>query len=209
MPAPDDRLHADALRVLGSWAAPDEAQQRLRQAYLAHLNAHRDGMWRGCHPDHLTASALVVDADGDRVLLTLHRRLGRWLQTGGHCEPADESLRAAAHREATEESGITGLVVDPVPLRLDRHEVPCGPLRPAHHLDVQYLALAPVDARERIGPESSALGWFGPADLPGPTDDSVRALVAAAQQRLAQRRLAQPSSVSVQDSPAASETPSR
>jgi len=207
VPAPDDRLRADALRVLGSWAAPDEGQGRLRHAYLAHLIAHRDGLWRGCHPDHLTASALVVDAGGDRVLLTLHRRLGRWLQTGGHCEPADASLRAAAQREATEESGITGLVVDPVPLHLDRHQVPCGPLRPAHHLDVQYLALAPVGARERISPESSALGWFAPDHLPEPTDDRVRTLVAAARQRLERRRLAQPSSV--QDSPAASETPSR
>ena len=154
----------------------------------------------------------MVDSGGDRVLLTLHRRLGRWLQTGGHCEPGDTSLRAAAQREATEESGISGLVVDPVPLRLDRHRVPCGPLRPAHHLDVQYLALAPADAQERVGPESFALGWFGTSDLPEPTDDSVRALVAAAvrrlaQRRAAQRRLAQPSSV--QGSPAASETPSR
>jgi 8-oxo-dGTP pyrophosphatase MutT (NUDIX family) len=159
-------------------------------------------MWRSCHPDHLTASALVVDATGERVLLCLHRRLGRWLQTGGHCEPDDRTLRDVALREATEESGIAGLVVDPVPLRLDRHVVPCGPLRPAHHLDVQYLARAAAQAREQVSSESMALGWFEPGALPEPTDDSVRALVAAARLRLAQTS-------SVQGSPAASEIPSR
>ena len=199
MPAPD-RLHADATRVLATWEPADDGQERLRRAYLDHLAEHADGMWRRCRPDHLTASALVVDAAGERVLLTLHRRIGRWLQTGGHCEPADASLRAAAGREATEESGIAGLVVDEVPLRLDRHPVQCGG-GPAHHLDVQYLALAPSGAEERISAESAALEWFGGDDLPEPTDASVRALVAAARTRLGQSASGR--------SPAASETPSR
>lgn len=184
---PPHSLHDDAGRVLGAWSAPDARQERMRRVFVEHLAGHADGMWRGCHPDHLTASALVVDPAAARNLLTLHRRLGRWLQTGGHCERADASLVAAAHREATEESGICDLAVDPVPLRLDRHEVPCGPLRPAHHLDVQYLALARVGAQERISAESSALTWFSLDSLPDRTDDSVRALVTDARRRLAQR----------------------
>ena len=157
-------------------------------------------MWRTCSPDHLTASALVVDADGDRVLLTLHRRHRRWLQMGGHCEPGDATLQDASRREATEESGIAGLRLDPEPLRLDRHQVARGPRGAAHHLDVQYLAMAPRGARARISAESEALEWFPVDGLPDDTDDSVRALVAAALRRQAS---------SVQGSPAASETPSR
>ena len=42
------------------------------------------------------------------MLLTLHRKVGRWLQLGGHCEPADTTLAGAALREATEESGLPG-----------------------------------------------------------------------------------------------------
>ncbi len=199
-PVPPDRLHADAVRVLSGWAAPDDGQERLRRAYLDHLAAHPDAMWRSCSPDHLTASALVLDADGERVLLTLHHRHRRWLQMGGHCEPGDATLEDASRREATEESGIAGLRLDPDPLRLDRHQVARGPRRAAHHLDVQYLAWAPPAARARISAESAALEWFDTGALPDDTDDSVRALVAAAVRRQAS---------SVQGSPAASDTPSR
>jgi 8-oxo-dGTP pyrophosphatase MutT (NUDIX family) len=177
-------LHADAVRVLSAWTAPDAVQDDLRRDYLAHLATRPDAMERACRPDHLTASALVVDADHERVLLTLHRRLQRWLQTGGHCEADDVTLAQAALREATEESGIPGLVVDPEPVVLSRHEVPCGPLRPAHHLDVQYVAVAPAGAVEVISDESSDLQWFAVDALPEGVDDSVRTLVELSARRL-------------------------
>ncbi len=101
-------LHADAHSVLSRWAAPDDEQERLRVTYLAHLDGHADATSRDCHPDHLTASALIFSADHQQVLLTLHHVIKRWLQTGGHCDPEDESLADAALREAHEESGIDG-----------------------------------------------------------------------------------------------------
>ncbi len=177
-------LHADAVRVLTTWTAPDAVQDELRRDYLAHLATRPDAMERGCHPDHLTASALVVDAAHERVLLTLHKRLQRWLQTGGHCESDDATLAEAALREATEESGIDGLVVDPDPVVLSRHEVPCGPMRPAHHLDVQYVAVAPAGAVHAISEESSDLQWFALDALPEGVDESVRTLVELSARRL-------------------------
>lgn len=177
-------LHHDAQTVLATWPAPDAEQDRLRVLYLQHLAAHDDALLRSCSPDHLTASALVVSADHARVLLTLHATLGRWLQTGGHCEADDVTLGAAALREATEESGIAGLRLDPVPVLLSRHEVPCGPEWPAHHLDVQFLAVAPADAQEVVSEESTELGWFGHDGLDDVTDRSVRLLIDAASSRL-------------------------
>jgi 8-oxo-dGTP pyrophosphatase MutT (NUDIX family) len=193
---------ADAAAVLRRWRPPSVRQRRLRDEFVALLDARPDATSRACVPDHLTASTLVVSSDRDRVLLTLHSRLGRWLQTGGHCEPSDADLASAALREAPEESGIRTLALDPVPLMLDRHEVPCGPLRPAHHLDVQYLAVAPEGAVETCGPESAALAWFAPDTLPDSADASVRALVSAALERLTHGS-------SGSGSPAASETPCR
>ncbi|MFH8613926.1 NUDIX hydrolase [Streptomyces sp. NPDC017979] len=175
-------LHDDAVLVLKGYEdGGDAAQAGLRQQYLDHLAAHPDGMWKACGVGHVTASALVVDPERQQVLLTLHKKLGMWLQMGGHCEPGDESLAAAALREATEESGIEGLTLlgpgpdGAAPIVLDRHAIPA----PCHwHLDVQYAALAPADAVAAISDESLDLRWFGYDEVPDVADASVVRLVA-------------------------------
>ena len=178
-------LHADARQVLAAWRAPDTGQDDLRTTYLAHLDARPDAMSRDCHPDHLTGSALIVSADRRHVLLVRHRKAGLWLQTGGHCEPEDPTLAGTALREATEESGIDGLTIDPVPLLLSRHRVPfCGPVQPAHHLDVQYLAMAPPGAAPAVEAGADPADWFPVEKPPEPTDQDVRDLIAAARSRL-------------------------
>ena len=117
------------------------------------------------------------------VLLTLHARLGRWLQTGGHIEATDPTLQAAATREAAEESGLAGLSLDPSPLLLSKHEVPCGPVQPTYHLDVQYLVLANHLVSPGVGEESIDDRRYAHDQL---TDDdkSVQAQVRAASIRL-------------------------
>jgi 8-oxo-dGTP pyrophosphatase MutT (NUDIX family) len=167
-------LHADAVRVLKEWGAPDGDQERLRLDYLDHLSARSDGMWKACREGHITASALVVAPDSGRVLLTLHRKLRMWLQMGGHCEPEDTSLAGAALREATEESGIAGLrLLRPEPVRLDRHHTPC-----AWHLDVQYAAVAPANAVEVVSEESLDLRWYAFDEVGSVADESVERLAA-------------------------------
>ncbi|MCM1944368.1 MULTISPECIES: NUDIX hydrolase [Streptomyces] len=171
-------LHDDAVLVLKGY----EGQPELRELYLEHLAAHPDGMYKPCGAGHLTSSALVIDPARGRVLLTLHKKLGMWLQMGGHCEEGDPTVEAAALREATEESGITGLTLLPGgPVRLDRHPIPA----PCHwHLDVQYAALAPADAVAQISEESLDLRWFGYDEVAGVADTSVVRLVEGTLARL-------------------------
>ncbi|MFJ4475018.1 NUDIX hydrolase [Streptomyces xanthochromogenes] len=171
-------LHDDAVLVLKAY----EGQAELRQAYLDHLSAHPDGMWKACGAGHLTASALVIDPERERVLLTLHKKLNMWLQMGGHCEPGDATVAAAALREAEEESGVAGLtLLAGGPVRLDRHPIPA----PCHwHLDIQYAALAPAGSVEAISDESLDLRWFGYDEVAQVADESVVRLLEATRARL-------------------------
>ena len=200
-------LHADAVRVLTDWAAPDEEQERLRSAYLEHLARHDDGVFVGCVPAHLTASAMVLDHTGERVLLTLHRKGGFWGQLGGHCEPGDASLADAALREAREESGIADLrlvgAADTVlPVDLDRHQLSAAFGRCGEHLDVRYAAVAPAGAEPVISDESDDLAWFPVDALPAGAVEDLGRLVGRARAALRAQSSERPS-------PVAADTPSR
>jgi 8-oxo-dGTP pyrophosphatase MutT (NUDIX family) len=119
---------------------------------------------RTTRPGHLTGSAFVVSADGRHAILLLHAKLGRWLQPGGHAD-GDTNLVNVAWREATEETGIAGLAIDPTPLDLDIHEVRPPREDPHLHLDVRFLVIAPPGAQPRGNAESHEIGWFGRDEL--------------------------------------------
>jgi 8-oxo-dGTP pyrophosphatase MutT (NUDIX family) len=164
-------LHADALALLRAWTAPDAAQEEVRRRYVAHLEAHPDGLRRDCFPDHVTASTLILSADAEHVLLTLHAKARAWFQMGGHCEDEDATLAGAARREAVEESGVPDLDLDPQPVQLDAHAVPfCSPRGTVHHLDVRFLAVAPEGAEHAVSEESLDVRWWPWNALP--TEDA-------------------------------------
>ncbi len=119
-------------------------------------------------PGHVTATGVVVDVPGRRVLLIHHNVLGRWLPPGGHVE-AGELPPAAARREVREEVGIgVGPVLSPgpdraVPIDIDSHPIPANPKRdePAHaHHDFRFaFAADPADPLVADAAEVSAAAW--------------------------------------------------
>lgn len=166
-------LHANTFATLDAWRPASPAQESLRQAFLGFVLARPDACQRSCEPGHITASAVVLDAGGAHVLLTLHPRVGAWLQLGGHCEPSDTTLVGAALREAAEESGIADLTIEPTPIHVDVHPITCSLGLPTRHFDVRFLVRAPVGAQPVRSAESIDLQWW-PVDAlpPDPTGSS-------------------------------------
>jgi 8-oxo-dGTP pyrophosphatase MutT (NUDIX family) len=171
-------VRESAIALLTEWQAPSPEQDSLRHAVLSFLYARDDACLRECVPGHITASALVVDDSGDRVLLTLHPRLGRWVQLGGHCDDTDDDIVAAALREATEESGIDGLRIEPGLVAVHVHSVTCSLGVPTRHLDLQFVAHAPAGAQIAISDESVDLRWWPANNLPDGADEALAYLVA-------------------------------
>ena len=178
-------LRDDAMLRLDAWSAPDAQQESLRTDLLAHCAQHPDALWKQGPPAHLTASALVLNTSLDKVLLTLHAKAGLWLQFGGHFEPGDGSVLAAATREAREESGLAGLELHPELVHLDRHTLlAAGFGRCREHLDLRYAGVAPDEATFAVSEESLDVAWWPVDALPPGSAHEVGPLAEAARRVL-------------------------
>lgn len=164
------RRHLNELLARYGRAFPTESALVAR--FVAFAAAHTDCLLRSCVPGHITASAWILSADGGSALLTHHRKLGRWLQLGGHVDGEAEIERAAL-REAQEESGMQDFSFvawgggELVPLDLDVHPIPARKQEPRHdHWDVRFLLRAAPGQTLVTSAESNDLRWIPIAELP-------------------------------------------
>ena len=162
-----EKLETHASRVADQVATVD-----LFRAFLdvpaCYLRSNLEG--------HFTGSAWLVSADGQRVLLTHHRKLERWLQLGGHAD-GDADLTRVALREAEEESGLAGLVVETEIFDLDRHWIPERADVPGHwHYDVRFVVRATGSEQFVVSAESHDLAWRDIRAIAGDAemDESLR-----------------------------------
>jgi len=136
------------------------AQQALAAEFVDLLGDAEDPFERARLAGHFTASALVISGDGAHTLLTHHRKLGMWLQPGGHAD-GDRDLARVALRETEEETGLAGVTVQPGIFDLDRHWIPEHKGVPGHwHYDVRYVVRAGSDETFAVSEESHALAWM-------------------------------------------------
>ncbi len=180
-------------RMLDAHQPADDKEARDIQLIKQLIAAHPDILSMSCEIGHITASALVVDLSSGRALLHFHKRLGRWLQVGGHIEYETDLARAAL-REAREETGLPDLEhfppgEAPSPIDYDVHTIPESGEAPQHlHLDFRYVlatsrpgALAPAQG------ESTRFRWLKSADAldeGAAIDESLRRLLRKAFARL-------------------------
>lgn len=172
-PAVSDRL-ASVRQQVAALVPVDEREARAQATILHALDALPRPFDEDADPTHVTCSAVVVSERG--VLLHRHKRLGMWLQPGGHIEPG-EALPAAACREVLEETGLAGehTSAPPAIAHVDVHAGGRGHT----HLDVRYvLRTAGDDPRPGPG-ESQAAAWFAWPDAIALADAGLRGFLTA------------------------------
>jgi 8-oxo-dGTP pyrophosphatase MutT (NUDIX family) len=149
---------AELRRAVASFDAATPREVSSRARFLAELDRLADPCDRQADPVHVTGSAIVVGPRG--TVLHWHKRLGGWMQPGGHVDPGESPWQAAL-REAGEETGLTlrHPAGGPRLVHLDVH-----PAGPHVHLDLRYLVLA-GDAEPQPPPdESQQVRWFSFAE---------------------------------------------
>ena len=162
-PSRIDALHHALRDYARRW--PGEAAVVDLFGDLLAMNGEADPFTRDRLDGHFTASCWLVDSSGERVLLTHHRKLDRWLQLGGHADGERDFARVAL-TEAEEESGLPGLSVAPGIFDLDAHDIPEHKGVPAHvHYDVRFVVHAGEDESFVVSDESHALAWREIASL--------------------------------------------
>ena len=150
----------ELVRQLREYASrwPDEAAAVAR--FAAYIAATPRCFERGLAAGHVTGSAWLVNRAGTHVLLTHHRKLGMWVQLGGHAD-GDGDLLRVARREAEEESGLAGIVpLGPGIFDIDVHRIPARGAEAEHlHWDVRHAFRAAGSEAYRVSEESHDLAW--------------------------------------------------
>jgi 8-oxo-dGTP pyrophosphatase MutT (NUDIX family) len=152
---PDDRVRRVRAQIEAHQPVDDRERSAKEQALASFDRLPRP--LEVADPTHVTASAVVVGPRG--VLLHRHRKLGRWMQPGGHLDPGEEPAEAAV-RECREETGLTVTHPwgEPRLVHLDVHAAAAGHV----HIDLRYLVEgpdAPPDPEPGESPEVAWVSW--------------------------------------------------
>ncbi|MCH7402692.1 NUDIX hydrolase [Belliella kenyensis] len=144
---------------LENYRTPFDEEKAFASEFIE-LTFDEDAFLRSRKQGHFTASAWIVDKFRTHTLLTLHRKLNRWLQLGGHADGV-ENLLEVAMTEAREESGLTSLrLVGNGIFDIDKHIIPQRGDDPEHfHYDVRYLIEAELNEPLTLSSESKDLAW--------------------------------------------------
>lgn len=166
------------IEQLRTYRPSDPHEERMRVRILEFVRQNEDCFQRTLAAGHVTGSAWVINRERTHTLLVHHRRLGRWLQPGGHAEDESDAL-AVAVREAEEETGLRVVPVSTAIFDVDAHDIPARKKEPAHvHYDIRYLVVADMTSRVVVSPESRGVEWVRLSQVVTMnTDESVLRMV--------------------------------
>jgi hypothetical protein len=99
-------MHRKNLREkLEQYRPTDEREIADKAQMLEFLNSQESCFERFLSIGHFTGSCWIVNHDGSKFLLTLHKKMGFWLQLGGHAD-GDHDLARVSMKEVREESRL-------------------------------------------------------------------------------------------------------
>lgn len=137
---------------------------------------------------HITGSAWIVNETFDAFLLVHHRKLGWWLQLGGHADGESNILNVAL-REAQEESGLSNFkVLSDEIFDVDVHPIPERLHERGHfHFDIRFLLQTSSTALlHRSVRESFGLAWVPLSEiLENPLYKNVRKMAIKSKEMIA------------------------
>lgn len=168
----------DLLAALRAHSPFNEREAAMLARVIGFVAAHARCFERTLEAGHVTGSAWVVSPGRTHALLVHHRRLGKWLQPGGHCD-GDADVLSTALRETLEETGLAARPLDERIFDVDAHDIPARASEPAHvHYDIRFLAGADMSHAIVVSPESRDVQWVALDRIALlDTDDSVLRLV--------------------------------
>ena len=179
--------------LLDSHDPADQRERDFMARMSALLNQPGDCFSRDhFDPGHFTASAFVLSPNEEDLLLIFHGKLHRWLQPGGHVDPEDENIFAAATREVAEEVGLASEQLDRLTdaiFDVDIHEIPARKAEPTHlHFDVRILFRAKT-YEMRAGSDAKDARWVPLTEMETvESDESVMRAVEKLRARSAENR---------------------
>lgn len=149
------------LQLLNHYRPYNETERKFHQEISDFVKANPSCFERSLLVGHVTASAWILDKTRTFTLLTHHKKLNQWFQTGGHCDGDSDVLRVAL-KEAQEETGLKNIsVISPEIFDIDIHIIPERKGIPVHlHYDVRFLLEADMNENVTVSSESTALKWI-------------------------------------------------
>ena len=167
-------LRALITSMLQRRPAVDDREAASVSRFLTELDRLNDPCSEQADTTHVTASSIVVSARG--LILHKHKRLGIWLQPGGHIDPGEDAAEAAL-RECLEETGLRAQHFGGAPMlvHVDTHDGPRG----HYHLDLRYLLAAPDEDPNPPEGESQDVRWFGWPELGDHNEPGIAGAIAA------------------------------
>jgi len=151
------------LNLLKQHSTVNETESGMLSELITFVESHDNCFDRELSVGHITGSAWLVNKELTHVFFTHHKKLDRWLQPGGHSD-GDANTLAVSMREASEESGIEDVFIQPVMDQIfdvDIHTIPARKSEPEHkHYDIRFLLEADMNQPLRISEESNEIAWI-------------------------------------------------